>query len=103
MADQVQGQRTTANVAPEQRGDLYDRLRTRGRRRRRRRRGRRRGRKFIAEAIKRPGALTAKKRAGESTAGAAQRMARSGSTLSKQQANFYLNVLRPATQRRRRG
>jgi hypothetical protein len=59
--------------------------------------------KFIAGAIKRPGALTKAKKGGESTAAAANRLAKSGTPLQKRQANFYKNVLAPANARRRKG
>jgi hypothetical protein len=58
--------------------------------------------KFISGAIKRPGALTRNKKKGESTRKAALRMRKSGTTLQKRQANFYLNVLAPAARKRRR-
>lgn len=55
-------------------------------------------RKFIQGAIKRKGALTARKKPGESTMAAASRIENSphSSTLAKQQANFYTNVLAKA-------
>lgn len=58
--------------------------------------------KFIQGAIKRPGGLTRAKKKGESTLAAANRLKKSGTLLQKRQANFYLNVLRPASQRRRK-
>jgi hypothetical protein len=57
--------------------------------------------KFIAQAIKRPGALTKAKKKGESTGAAASRLAKHGTPLQKRQANFYLNVLAPANRRRK--
>lgn len=56
--------------------------------------------KFIAGAIKRPGALTKAKKKGESTGAAASRLAKSGTPLQKKQAQFYLNVLAPANRKR---
>lgn len=55
-----------------------------------------RGRKRInvKKAIKRPGALTRAKKKGESTNTAARRLKKSGTSLQKRQANFYLNVLK---------
>ncbi len=59
--------------------------------------------KFIQSAIKRPGALTARaKKMGRSTTGQAQQDIKSGTTLQKQQANFFLNVLKKASQKRRK-
>lgn len=58
--------------------------------------------KFIQKAIKRPGSLTRAKKKGESTTQAAQRLKKSGTTLQKRQANFYLNVLAPAARKRRK-
>lgn len=57
---------------------------------------------FISGAIKRPGALTRAKKKGESTVAAATRLKKSGTPLQKKQANFYLNVLRPASRKRRK-
>lgn len=57
--------------------------------------------RFIQRAIKRPGALT--KRVGGPPGkhvGAVRRLAKGGGLAAKQ-ANFYLNVLRPAAARRR--
>lgn len=60
-----------------------------------------RKRKFIASAIKRPGALTRKaKAAGMSVAEFARAHAKDPG-LTGQQARFYLNVLRPASRKRR--
>ncbi|KKN70272.1 hypothetical protein LCGC14_0432970 [marine sediment metagenome] len=61
--------------------------------------------KFIQKAIKRPGALTRKaKSAGKSILSFAQEAVKAGSkasTLTKQQAGFYLRVLRPAVKKRK--
>ncbi len=61
-------------------------------------------RKFISAAIKRPGALTRKaKAAGTSIIAFARRAVAKGSTastLTKQQAGFFLRVLRPASKKR---
>jgi hypothetical protein len=60
------------------------------------------GKKFIKSAIKRPGALSARaKRSGRSTLAQARKDKRSGTTLQKRQANFYLNVLKPASAKRK--
>lgn len=55
-------------------------------------------------AIKHPGALTNKKKKGESTAAAAQRIKKSpqASAQAKRQANFYLNVLKPSSKKRKK-
>lgn len=57
-----------------------------------------RSKKFIAGAIKRPGALTAKaKKAGMSVSAYANKVTKPGSkasTQTKRQANFYKNVLK---------
>lgn len=58
---------------------------------------------FVGSAIKRPGALTRAKKKGESTTQAARRLQKSGSTLQKRQASFYLNVLAPANSKRSGG
>lgn len=59
--------------------------------------------KFIQSAIKRPGALTARaSRNNKSTAAQAQQDMKSGTTLQKQQANFFINVLKKASQKRRK-
>lgn len=64
---------------------------------------RKRSRRFIQSAIRRPGGLT---RAVGGPPGKnlakVRALARSGTPLQKRQANFYLNVLRPAGLRRRR-
>lgn len=52
--------------------------------------------------IKRPGALTAQQRPGETMEQTAQRLAKEGTPLQKREANFYLNVLRPASQRKKK-
>jgi hypothetical protein len=58
---------------------------------------RRKSLKTISGPISRPGVLTAKKHKGESTTLAAQRISKSPSTSvrSKQESNFFLNVLHP--------
>ena len=59
--------------------------------------------KTIDESIKRKGALTRRaKREGDTISEQAQKDKRSGTPLQKQQANYYLNVLRKgaATQRK---
>ncbi len=70
------------------------------------RRKKRSPRKFIAQAIKRPGALTRKAvAAGMSVLAFARQAVATGSradTLTKQQANFFLRVLRPASRKRAR-
>lgn len=59
---------------------------------------------FIAGAIKRPGALTKKAKAADmSMLGFAKKATSKGSkasTLTKQQANFYLHTLRPASKKK---
>lgn len=58
--------------------------------------------KFIQDAIKRPGALT--KAVGGppgKNIDKVRKLAESGSPLKKRQAQFYLNVLRPASKRRK--
>ncbi len=60
--------------------------------------------KFIQKAIKRPGALT--KAAGKTKAGGVnekkvKKLQKSGTTLQKQEANFYENVLKPANKKRK--
>jgi carboxylesterase type B len=57
---------------------------------------------FIKGAIKRPGALTAAKKPGETTRQAAMRLKKSGTTQQKQEANLYLNVLAPASKKRKK-
>jgi hypothetical protein len=52
--------------------------------------------------IKRPGALTTQKRPGETTVQTARRLRKSGTPLQRKQANFYLSVLRPATNKRKK-
>lgn len=49
----------------------------------------------VKKAIKRPGALKARTKKGESATAAARRIkkSKSASPLAKRQANFYLNVL----------
>jgi hypothetical protein len=57
--------------------------------------------KFIDKAIRRPGALT--KAVGgppSQNLGKVRQLATHGSTQQKQEANFYLRVLRPANKRR---
>ena len=59
--------------------------------------------KFIQSAIKRPGALSSRaKRMNRSTTAQAQQDIKHGTTLQKQQANFFLNVLKKASQKRRK-
>jgi hypothetical protein len=61
--------------------------------------------KFIASAIKRPGALTRRAKSGKkrSVHAQAQHDMRHGSTRAKRQASFYLNVLKPASRKRKKG
>lgn len=66
----------------------------------RKKRSTKKKKKFIQKSIKRPGALTRAKKKGESTNAAARRLKKSGTPLQKKQANFYLNVLKPASKRR---
>ncbi len=66
-----------------------------------RRRNSRAPKNFIKGAIKRPGALT--KRVGGppgKNLAKVRQIARTGSTLAKRQANFFLKVLRPASKSR---
>ena len=58
----------------------------------------------IKSAISRPGALTKRKKKGESTAKAASRIMKSSNAtpLAKQQASFYKNVLAPANRKRKK-
>ena len=62
----------------------------------------RRKKNFIAQAIKRPGALTRRAKSGtkRSVHAQAQHDMKHGSTLQKRQASFYLNVLSPANRKR---
>ena len=57
--------------------------------------------KFIQKAIKRPGALTkeVKGKPGKNIS-KVKEIAKSGTELQKRQANFYLNVLRPASKKK---
>ena len=58
------------------------------------------GKKFIRNAIKRPGALSARaKRNKRSTTAQARHDAKHGTTLQKRQANFYLKVLKPSSRK----
>lgn len=58
--------------------------------------------KFIQGAIKRPGALT-RLVGGKPSQNIAkvEQIAKTGTTTQKRQANFYLNVLRPAAMKKR--
>jgi hypothetical protein len=58
---------------------------------------------FIASAIKRPGALTRRAKSGKkrSVHGQARHDMKHGTTLQKRQASFYLNVLKPASRKRK--
>lgn len=59
--------------------------------------------KFIQSAIKRPGALTNRaKSKGRSILAQAQQDVKSGTTLQKQQGNFFLNVLKKASRNRKK-
>lgn len=61
-------------------------------------------RKFIQGAIKRPGALTRRaKRKGRSVQEEAKKGSKSGTKLQKEQSNFFLNVLKPASKKRAKG
>ena len=62
------------------------------------------GSKFIAKAIKRPGALTRRAKSGtkRSVHAQARHDMKHGTTLQKRQANFYLNVLKPAAAKRKK-
>lgn len=58
--------------------------------------------KFIQKAIKRPGALT--KLVGgppSKNLKKVRQIAKTGTTLQKRQANFFLKVLRPASKKRK--
>lgn len=64
---------------------------------------RKRKKKFIQNAISRPGALSTRaKRNGNSVDQQARKDKKSGSTLQKRQANFYLNTLKPASKKKRK-
>lgn len=64
---------------------------------------RKRKKKFIQNAIKRPGALSARaKRSGRSVAAQASHDRAHGSTQAKRQASFYQNVLKPASKKRKK-
>ena len=61
--------------------------------------------KFIKGAIKRPGALT--RAAGKNKSGGVnekkvRQLQKSGTTLQKQEANFYENVLKKANKKRKK-
>lgn len=56
---------------------------------------------FIQSAIKRPGALT-QKAGGKLTVAKARKLAKSKNPKTRQQANFFLNVLKPASKKKRR-
>lgn len=60
--------------------------------------------KFIAKAIKRPGALTRRAKSGtkRSVHAQARHDMKHGTTLQKRQASFYLNVLKPAAAKRKK-
>ena len=59
--------------------------------------------KFIQSAIKRKGALTARaKREGQSINAQAREDVKSGTKLQKQQSNFFLNVLKKASDKRKK-
>lgn len=59
--------------------------------------------KTIQSAIKRPGALSSRaKRNGRSTTAQARHDKAQGTTLQKQQANFFLNTLKPAAKKRKK-
>jgi len=60
--------------------------------------------KFIQSAIKRPGALTRRAKRGtkRSVHAQAQHDMKHGTTLQKRQASFYLNVLKPASRKRKK-
>jgi hypothetical protein len=61
------------------------------------------GGNFIAGAIKRPGALTAAVGGKPSqNMGKVDQLAQSGTTQQKREANFYKNVLKPASAGRKR-
>jgi hypothetical protein len=50
--------------------------------------------------IKHPGALTRAQKKGETMVQTANRLKKNGTPQQKKQANFYLNVLRPASKKR---
>lgn len=52
--------------------------------------------------IKHPGALTRAQKKGETMVQTANRLKKEGTPLQKKQANYYLNVLRPAAQKRKK-
>lgn len=57
----------------------------------------------IKKAIKRPGALSGRaKRNGRTTLQQARYDKNNGTALQKQQANFYLNALRPINKKRKK-
>lgn len=57
----------------------------------------------ISKAIKRPGALSARaKRNNRTVLQQARHDKKKGSTLQKQQANFYLNTLRPSHKKKKK-
>ena len=57
----------------------------------------------IKKAIKRPGALSSRARKNNRTTLQQARFdKKNGTTLQKQQANFYLNTLRPANKKRKK-
>lgn len=57
----------------------------------------------ISSGIKRPGALTARaKRNGNTVHQQARQDVKSSSTLRKRQGGYYLNVLKPASKKKRR-
>lgn len=58
--------------------------------------------KFIQAAIKRPGALTRRaKKEGRTVLAQAQHDESAGTTLEKRQANFFLNVLRKVSRKKK--
>ena len=62
--------------------------------------GKSKGKNFIKSAIKRPGALTARaKSKGKTIVQQAKTDIKSGTTLQKQQSNFFVNVLKKASKR----
>lgn len=64
----------------------------------------RKRKKFIAKAVKRPGALTREVGGKPSDrVGKVRYLAKHGSPRERREAEFYLNVLRPAAKRRRKG
>ena len=57
----------------------------------------------ISKAIKRPGALSSRARKnGRTTLQQARHDKTKGTTLQKQQANFYLNTLRPINKKKKK-